>query len=179
MNKKLISILSGIGSVVLAFVLFMISHSNIKKAEKQNDILAENFTELTRIANEIVEANRAGGMPKTLMCVRENKDRAVKAVENLRGVCDYFEKVKVPNKLKDELAKVRAGIPDMRNFLDKYENMFQDVMLESEFKTYVFEMSDSVSALGESGSFIIAEQELMRELNRLRERGGRGGLMRL
>lgn len=160
---------------MLAFVLVMISFGNIKKAEKQNDILADNFTELLRIADEIVDANRTGGMPKTLTYVRENKDRAVKAVENLRGVCDYFEKVTVPGKLKGKLEKVRAGIPDMRRFLDRYENMFHDVMLESEFKGYVSEMSESASALKEDGNFIIAEQEFMRELKRLK--GGRGGLM--
>lgn len=160
---------------MLAFVLVMISFGNIKKAEKQNDILADNFTELLRIADEIVDANRTGGMPKTLTYVRENKDRAVKAVENLRGVCDYFEKVTVPGKLKGKLEKVRAGIPDMRRFLDRYENMFHDVMLESEFKGYVSEMSEAASSLKEDGNFIIAEQEFMRELKRLK--GGRGGLM--
>lgn len=175
MDKKLKSVISIAAAVLLAIIPVVISQHNISKAEKQNDILAENFTELVRIAGEIADTYRANGMPKTLTFVRENKGRAVKAVENLRGVCDYFEKVKVPRKLKDELAKVRAGIPDMRNFLDKYENMFQDVMLESEFKAYVSEMSKSVSALQESGSFIIAEQEFMRAMKRLR--GRKGGLM--
>lgn len=176
MKKKLISVLSTVLVFVAAFVLFMISNSNINKAQKQNDIFADNFTELARIVNEMTAANRDGGMPKTLAYVRENKERAVRAVENLRGVCDYFEKLNVPEALKDELAAVRAGIPDMRRFLDKYENMFHGVMLESEFKAYVSEMSRSVEALEKEGSFVIAEQEFMRELNRLKSRR-KGGLM--
>ena len=116
-------------------------------------------------------------MPKTLTCVRENKERAVKAVDNLRGVCDYFEKVKVPGKLKVKLTAVRAEIPDMRLFLDKYENMFGDVMLESEFKGYVREMSEAATSMLENeGGFIIAEQEFMRELKRLDD-NRKGGLM--
>ncbi|MDE6726584.1 MAG: hypothetical protein K2J80_01435, partial [Oscillospiraceae bacterium] len=142
---------------------------------KQNDILANSFTELMRIVDEIIDAKNTGGMPKALAFVRDNKARASEAVKNLRGVCDYFEKVKVPGKLKGELAAVRAGIPDMRRFLDKYENMFREVMLESEFLGYVREMSESVSFLEGDGNFIIAEQEFMRKLKRLKSR--KGGLM--
>lgn len=173
MNKKTIPILSTVGAIVLGLVVFLISNGNIKKAEKQNEILAENFAEMLKITEEIVDSYRAGGMPQTLTFVRENKDRAVKTVENLRGVCDYFEKVKVPKKLKVRLENVRAGIPDMRRFLDKYENMFHGVMLESEFKGYVGEMSKAASALKEEGSFIVAEQEFMRELSRLRRGSSR------
>lgn len=173
MNKKTVSILSTVGAIVLGLVLFLISQGNIKKAEKQNEIFADNFTELMKITEEIVDSYRAGGMPKALAFVRDNKERAANAVANLRGVCDYFEKVNVPKKLKAKLENVRAGIPDMRMFLDKYENMFRGVMLESEFKGYVSEMSNAASALKEDGNFIIAEQEFIRELSRLRRESSR------
>lgn len=172
-KKTLISVLTtGTVGVVMALVLFTVSRGNIKKAEAQNEIMAESFTELVRIADEIVTANREGGMPKALAFVRDNESRAAKAVESLRGVCDYFEKVTVPRSLKDELEKVRAAIPAMRDFLDKYENMFHGVMLESEFKAYVSAMSESVSGLEGDGGFIIAEQEFMRKLKRLKSREG-------
>lgn len=174
-GKKRVSIISTAVSLLLALVLVLISHGNISKAEKQNEIMAHNFTELMRIVDEIVGAHNEGGMPKALAFVRDNKDRAAEAVKNLRRVCDYFEKVKVPGNLKDELEKVRAGIPDMRRFLDKYENMFHGVMLESEFLGYVREMSESVSFLEGDGNFILAEQAFMRKLKKLR--GRKGGLI--
>ena len=175
MKKKAITIISSAAPFVMALVLILISSGNINKATKQNEILADNFTELVRIVDEITTAFRDGGMPKTLEFVRDNKERAAKAVEELRGVCDYFEKITVPGALKDKLEAVRAGIPAMRDFLDKYENMFHAVMLEREFKEYVSEMSASVSELENEGSFIIAEQAFMRELNRLNSR--KKGLM--
>lgn len=155
---------------MIAFVLFMVSHGNIKKAEENNELLAVNFTELGRVLEDI-----AGGRPQMLASVRENKTRAVNAVNNLRKVCDYFEKVKVPGNLKTELAEVRASIPGFRRFLDKFENMFQDVMLESEFRSYVNELSDVVGTLTDENGFLLAEQRFMRKLKQLGDR--RGGLM--
>lgn len=155
---------------MIAFVLFMVSHGNIKKAEENNELLAVNFTELGRVLEDIT-----GGRPQMLASVRENKTRAVNAVNNLRKVCDYFEKVKVPGNLKTELAEVRASIPGFRRFLDKFENMFQDVMLESEFRSYVNELSDVVGTLTDENGFLLAEQRFMRKLKQLGDR--RGGLM--
>lgn len=171
-KKKLISIASTAVAIIIGITMALVSHNNIKKAENMNSLFAESLTELVKISNEIVAANK-GGRPNVLNFVRENKSRAVKAVNDLRTVCDYFEKVKVPKSLKDELAAVRKGIPAMRTFLDKYENMFHEVMLESEFLSYVHEMSVSVSALQDDGSFIYAEQDFMRKLKRLRQNSSR------
>lgn len=169
-KRTLISTLSSVGAILIAFVLFMVSHGNIKKAEENNELLAVNFTELGRVLEDIT-----GGRPQMLASVRENKTRAVNAVNNLRKVCDYFEKVKVPGNLKTELAEVRASIPGFRRFLDKFENMFQDVMLESEFRSYVNELSDVVGTLTDENGFLLAEQRFMRKLKQLGDR--RGGLM--
>ncbi len=171
-KKKLISIASTVLAVIMGVTMALVSHNNIKKAENMNTLFAENLTELLKIADEIVDANKSG-RPNVLNFVRENKSRAVEAVNNLRTVCDYFEKVNVPKSLKDELVAVRTGIPAMRTFLDKYENMFHDVMLESEFLSYVHEMSVSVTALQDDGSFIYAEQNFMRKLKSLRQRSSR------
>lgn len=171
-KKTIIPMLSVICSFLMAFVLFMISRGNIKKAEENNELLAVNFVELGLILDDIASA---GGRPQMLASVRENKPRAVKVVNNLREVCDYFETVKVPGKLKTELIEVRAAIPGFRRFLDKYENMFQDVMLESEFVAYVNEMGDSVEAIAGDNSFIMAEQRFMKKMKRLKD--SRRGLM--
>lgn len=174
-NKKVLTaVLSTILAALLAIIPIAATESNVKRAERQNSIFAENFTELTKIANEIVSAKREGGMPKALSCVRENEQRAIKAVRELRGVCDYFEKLSVPKSLKSKLEKVRETLPAMRNFLDRYENMFHGVMLESEFIGYVGEMSAAAEAMGEDGGFIVAEQEFMREMKRQRERTRNG-----
>lgn len=171
-KKTIIPILSVICSFLTAFVLFMISRGNIKKAEKYNELLAVNFAELAVVLEDIAGA---GGRPQMLASVLENKPRAVKAVNNLREVCDYFEKVKVPGNLKTELIEVRAAIPGFRRFLDKYENMFQDVMLESEFIAYVNDMGDSVEAITDDNGFIMAEQRFMKKMKRLKD--SRRGLM--
>lgn len=174
-NKKVLTaILSAILAVLLAIIPIAATERNVKRAERQNSIFAENFTELLKIADEIVSAKREGGMPKALSCVRENEQRAVKAVRELRGVCDYFEKLSVPKSLKSKLEKVRETLPAMRGFLDKYENMFHGVMLESEFVGYVGEMSAAAEAMGEDGGFIFAEQEFMREMKRQQERTRNG-----
>lgn len=174
-NKKVFTgILSAILAVLLAIIPIAATEHNVKKSERQNRIFAENLTELTKIANEIVNAKREGGMPKALSCVRENEQRAIKAVRELRGVCDYFEKLSVPKSLKSKLEKVRETLPAMRGFLDRYENMFHGVMLESEFVGYVGEMSAAAEAMAENGGFIVAEQEFMREMKRLHERTRNG-----
>lgn len=174
-KKKVITIISSVAPIVAMIVLMFISRLNIDKAEKQDRIFTSNFAELSRIANEIVRANSEGGMIQTLTFIRENESRAAAAVKAIRGVCDYFENATVPSALKDHLAAVRAGIPAMRDFLNKYENMFHAVMLESEFKVYVSEMSKSAAALEEKGSFIAAEQAFMKKLDSLTSR--RSGLM--
>lgn len=165
-KSAVFSILSAVVSLITAFTLFMISRGNIKKAEENNELLAVSFTETARILGDIAGA---GGRPQMLLSVSENKSRAVKAVNELRSVCDYFEKVKVPGVLKTELAQVRASIPGFRRFLDKYENMFQDVMLESEFKAYVNELSDTTGTLTDENGFLMAEQRFMRKLKQLDE----------
>ncbi len=174
MNKTLRNIISVAGTFLIPLVLVLISHHNIKTAESNNKALMEGFYEIVSITDGILDAHDSG-MPQTLNYVRENKSRASEAVKKMRSVCDYFDKVTVPGKLKDELAAVRAAIPDMRRFLDKYENMFHDVMLESEFLGYVHEMSESVSALEDEGSFFYAESAFMKKLQRLERR--RGGLL--
>lgn len=171
-KKTIIPILSVIVSFLTAFVLFMISRGNIKKAEENNELLAVNFTELGAVLEDIAGA---GGRPQMLASVSKNKPRAVKAVNNLREVCDYFETVKVPGRLKTELAEVRAAIPGFRRFLDRFENMFQDVMLEREFAAYVSELGDTVEVLTGDDSFIMAEQRFMKKMQRLEDR--KGGLM--
>lgn len=171
-KKKLISIGVTAVSVIVAIAMVFVSHNNIKKAEDMNTLFAENLAELGSIASEIVAANKSG-KPNLLNFVRETKPRAEEAVSSLRKVCDYFEKVNVPKSLKDELVSVRAGIPAMRRFLDKYENMFHEVMLESEFMSYVHEMTVAVSELEDEGSFIYAEQRFMRKLQQLRRNSSR------
>lgn len=175
MNKTLRNIISAVVTLLIPLVLVLISHHNITTAKSHDKALYEGFSEISRITSDIIEANRSGGMPQTLNYVRENKSRAVEAVEKMRSVCDYFEKVTVPGKLKDELAAVRAAIPDMRCFLDSYENMFHEVMLESEFMSYVHEMSQSAAALDDNGGFFYAESAFMKKLGRLRDR--RHGLL--
>ena len=170
LKGKIIAVMSVVAPIIVALNIVLTSHGNIDKAEKQNEIFADNFTELVRIADEIVGATREGGMPKALAYVRENKERAEKAVKNLRGVCDYFENLNVPRELKDELTAVRASLPAMRSFLAKYERMFQTVMLEKEFLGYVKDMSESAEELEKNGNFIFAEQEFMREVKRLKSR---------
>lgn len=168
-KKKLISIASTALAIIMSITMALVSHNNIKKAENMNTLLAKNFTELLKIVDEIVEAKKTGGAPKMLTYVRENKPRAETAVKNLRLVCDYYEKLHVPKSLRDELAEVRTHIPAMRTFLDKYENMFHEVMLEREFMEFVGEMSDSAEGI----YFISAEQEFMRELTRLQRSSSR------
>lgn len=165
-KSAVFSILSVVVSAIVAVTLFMISHGNIKKAEENNELLAVNFTEIFRVLKDIANA---GGRPQMLASVAENKPTAVKAVNELRSVCDYFENVKVPGALKTELTEVRAAIPVFRRFLDKFENMFQDVMLESEFKAYVHESSVAAETLADENGFLMAEQRFMRKLKRLDE----------
>ncbi len=169
-KKKLVSIVTTAVAIIIGIAMVLVSHNNIKTAEKNNSLLADNFTELLKITEEILDAKKTGGAPRMLNYVRENKTRAVNAVNNVRSVCDYFEKVKVPKSLKNELAEVREGIPAMRTFLDKYENMFHEVMLESEFMSYVGEMSGSAES---SAGFVAAEQKFMRKLKSLRQNSSR------
>ncbi len=171
-NRVLAVVLPLVTAVIIPLCLVLISNGNINKAKKQNDIFDENFTELAVITNEITAEYRANGMPAVLNLVRENKKRAETAVNALRGVCDYFENVKVPTVLKDKRDKVVSAAPAMRNFLDRYENMFHEVMLETEFKAFVSEMSSTADSIED---FILYEQEFMREVERLNHR--RGGLI--
>lgn len=175
MNKMIRNVISAAGALLIPLVLVLISYNNIKTAKSHDKTLYESFSEISRIASGIIEANRSGGMPETLNYVRENKSRASEAVDKMRSVCDYFDKVTVPKALRDELDAVRGAVPDMRRFLDSYENMFHEVMLESEFMGYVHEMSESVSALENEDSFFRAEAAFMKKLDRLRDR--RRGLL--
>lgn len=96
-----------------------------------------------------------------------SKPRATEAANKLRGACDYFEKVRVPGALKDELAAVRAAVPEMRSFADSFEAMFGGVMLESEFMSAVEQMGLRAERLIARDGFAYAEASFMKELNRL------------
>lgn len=167
MRKEFKTVISSIVSLIIAIVLFFgVSQHNIKKAERQNEIFAEGLSDMLRITEEMAQACRES-RSKMMVYIVENKDSAKAAIEKVRGVCRYFENVKVPKALKTELEKVQGCIPDMRRFLDKYEEIF-DMTSIDDLKRRINEMTDTLDALGRDGGFILAEQEFMRELEHQR-----------
>lgn len=170
-KKKLISIATTALAVIMGIVMVLVTWHNIKTANSNNRILEESLAEMGRLLDGILTAD---SKPKMLAFVRENKPRAVKAANDLRAVCDYFEKITVPNSLKDELAEVRAGIPGMRDYLDKFEAIFGEVMLESELKASVHAAAEAAQVLDDEDGFLLAEQRFINEMRRLsRRRRGR------
>lgn len=169
-RKKLISILTGVGAVALGLIMFLISQSHINKALKMHDRLALGFSEMYTLLSELKDAGEQGGKPQMLSFVRENKSRAAEAANKMREACDYYEKVRVPSALKSKLSAVRTSIPEMRRFIDSFEGMFKEVMLESELKDAVTALARDTKQLAETGGFITAEASFVSELKRLKSR---------
>ena len=164
MNKKLLSIISTAAAIVLALVMILLSEHNIKTARNNDELLDSGMDEIFALTDGMSES---GNMPHTLEYLRQNRERAQKAINDIRSVCDYYEKVTVPNKLRNQLTKVRAGIPAMRRFLDSYEKFFNST-LESEFRENAIIAADLVDGMRES--FYIAEKEFITQMNELRHR---------
>lgn len=166
------SIISALISIALGLTMFFLHEGHMKKARETHSRLAAGISEMGTMMNELVDAANRGGAPEMLSYARNNKPRAAEAANKLRGACDYFEKVRVPGALKDELAAVRAGIPEMRSFADSFEAMFGGVMLESEFVSAAEQMGLRAERLVASDGFAYAEAKFMKELNRLDSQRG-------
>ena len=175
-KKKLISILSGICPIVIALAMFFISHHHIDTARKMHERLTAGITEMTRLTSGISEAGRKGGKPQMLAYVRDNKPKAAEAANTVREVCDYYEKLKVPSALKDKHSAVREAIPQMRYFVNLFEGMFKEVMLESEFEAAVSAAAAGAESLAENDGFILSEQAFFSEMERI-ERQRKSGLV--
>ena len=165
-KKKLTSVLSAVGAFAVALVMFLISNHNIKTARKMHDQLSAGVTEITRLTSELAEAGQQGGKPQMLTYVREHKPQAVAAANKIRAVCDYYEKLRVPSALRSKLSAIRASIPGMRVFLDSFEGIFKEVMLESELKSAVFTANLSAESPSVK-SFILSEQAFISEMEHL------------
>lgn len=170
MNKKLVSVITTVGAFALGFIMFMISKGHVDKAMKMHEQLVSGFSEMSLLLSELMDAGTSGGTPKMMSFARWNQARAAEAVNKMREVCDYFEKVKVPSALKSKLSAVREGIPEMRRFLDSFEGMFKGTLIESEFNASVALMGQNAKQLAESGGFVKAEADFIIELKRLKSR---------
>lgn len=171
-NKRFVSILSSVVSLVLGFTLFMIHKGHVDKAMKMHEQLASSMREMNAMLSELISAGTEGGMPQMLSAARSNQTRAAEAAKKMREVCDYFEKVKVPSSLKSELSAVRKGIPEMRRFIDSFEGLFGSVMIESEFMNAVEALGKNTEQLVETDGFARAEASFISELERIRYRKG-------
>lgn len=166
------SIISALVSIVLGLTMFLLHEGHMKKAREAHSRLAAGISEMNTMMNELLDAAKRGGTPEMLSYARNNKPRATEAANKMRKSCDYFEKVRVPGSLKDELAAVRAGIPEMRSFADSFEAMFGGVMIESEFMSAAEQMAIRAERLVASDGFAVAEAKFMTELNRLNSKRG-------
>lgn len=169
-KKKLTSIISTVVAVALGLAMFLLTDGHIKKTKSVHEQMAAGFSEMRTLLSELMDAGTAGGMPAMLSYARSNKPRATEATNKLRAACDYFEKLRVPSSLKDELKAVRAGIPEMRSFADSFDAMFGGVMLESEFESAVADMGTRAERLVAADGFAQAEANFIKELNRLTSR---------
>lgn len=171
-NKRSVSILSSVVAVVLGFTVFMIHKGHVDKAVKMHEQLASSMREMNAMLSELITAGTEGGVPRMLSTARSNKTRATEAANKMREVCDYFEKVSVPSSLKDELAAVRKGIPEMRRFIDSFEGLFGTALIESEFMNAVEALGQNTEHLVETDGFARAEASFISELKRIRYRKG-------
>lgn len=161
------SIISALVSIALGLTMFFIHDGHMKKARETHSRLAAGISEMSTMMSELVDAANRGGAPEMLSYARNNKPRAAEAANKIRKSCDYFEKVRVPGALKDELKAVRAAIPEMRSFADSFEAMFGGAMIESEFMSAAEQMAIRAERLVASDGFAQAEAKFMVELNRL------------
>lgn len=169
-KKKLTSILSSVVAIALGVAMAMISNGHVKKAKSVHEQLAAGIREMSVMINDLAAAKNSGGAPEMLAYARQNKARATAAADKIRQSCDYFQKVRVPSALKDELKAVRAAIPEMRSFADSFEAIFGGVMTESEFNSAVMAMGTRAERLLASDGFAQAESNFIKELNRLKSR---------
>lgn len=169
-KKKLTSIISTVVAIALGLTAFLLTDGHIKKTKSVHDEMVAGFSEMRTLLSELMDAGRSGGMPEMLSYARSSKPRATEAANKLRAACDYFEKLRVPSSLKDELKAVRAGIPEMRSFADAFDAMFGGVMLESEFESAVADMATRAERLVAADGFAQAEADFIKELNRLNSR---------
>lgn len=171
-NKTRNSIISALVSIALGLTMFFIHNGHMKKVRAAHSQLAAGISEMSTMLTELLDARNSGGAPEMLSYARNNKPRATEAADKIRKTCDYFQKVRVPGALKDELAAVKAGIPEMRSFADSFEAMFGGVMIESEFVSAAELMGQRAERLVASDGFAYAEANFMQELYRLDKRRG-------
>lgn len=169
-RKRQASILSSVIAIALTLGMLFLTESHVKKARSMHELIVSGVSEMSAMLKELVAANEQGGAPQMLSYARQNKPRATEAADKLRKACDYFQKVRVPSSLKDELRTVKAGIPEMRSFADSFEAMFGGVMTESEFESAAKEMGRRAERLVASDGFAMAEAKFMQELNRLKSK---------
>lgn len=124
MDKKTKSIIASVFAAVLfAFTIVgkIITNSHLDNTREQ----AQNYNaDLKTLSSLIKEANTLSSSNRVEYI--KNSERSAKlAIEDIRKVLDYFEKLRVPSKLSAEYRDIKAAIERERGFMNAIEQMFE------------------------------------------------------
>ena len=164
MNKKIISIIVTSVAIVITVIVTIVTSHNTKTAKKFDKLYNSAISEIFVMVDGL---DKCTTTQKMLGYVMQNKDRAKNAIDDIRSVCDYFEKVHVPSRLKSELAAIKNSLSDMRKFVDSIESVFTATLI-SDMQEKCLVTADYVDKAKE---FAEAEKSFFDKLDRLRNRG--------
>lgn len=142
-SRKPIVIGSGFGTAaVIAFALFSVLMTSHHVSESER--YSEQYKKANLSVMFLITAIPSDTPSAALKYVTENRDNALKSIEQSREAVDYFTKIHPPLRLSSAIGLVREAADSERAYLDAAEKLFR-----AETKT---ELADGLSAVKQSSS---------------------------
>lgn len=119
-KKRLTGIVTAVIMTLVSLVSVFVTHKHLNDTRDMHKLYNDSIHTLSSLVSGL------GGksVPERLTQVRLAEPQAKKAIADIHGVLDYFEDLKVPDKMQSELDEVKAAIASEREFMDKMERFF-------------------------------------------------------
>lgn len=144
--------IAGIVTTVVVLLLILLARIVTDAHVSQTREKQRLYTESMSMLNGLVSGLGGKSVPERLNQVRSDEQQAKRAIEDIRGVLDYFESLNVPRIMRSELGEVTAAIGRERDFMDKLERVFA-ARLEGEFKVAAAEAGEAAGLTNADDGF--------------------------
>lgn len=160
-KKRLIGIVTAVIMMIFSLVSVFVTHKHLNDTRDMHKLYNDSIHTLSSLVSGL------GGksVPERLTQVRLAEPQAKKAIADVRSVLDYFEALKVPNKMQSELDEVKAAIASEHEFMDKMERFFA-ARLPDEFSKAAYEAGEAAGLEKNHDSFDKSLERFIEHMNK-------------
>lgn len=161
-QKAVMGIVSAVVGIGAALIVIFSTDYHIKETHEKYNAYKSGMNELS----EVVSGFDSRSTAECMFYIIETRGEAASAINEIRAAVDYFEKLSVPKKLKDEHNAILSEVGSARDFLDKIELVF-DSKYDDEFRKNCTAAGEAVGKMTGNSSFDTSLKQFVEEMDRL------------